>query len=684
MRSNKLLTLIGIAMLTTMTMLIVGCQVEGSKSHSNESGSNESGNEIKVGEWESWQTIEITEGKGTTISNVSVSTPWNTEKPQNAFGTYIATEIKKSAGWELILNTCAKDGYGPGRNYLIFYNDMLGIMRVFYYCDVEITGTGNEHFWQIIMGQNQDRASYYGQLPFGVAQSQKISFSIPSGSFTTENIFNQMVTNYQKGSNKTLAYKSWNCFEVDMSSYSTTQFSDANDQITFQLYATKTSNVTLESTISAKLTGTIDIDKVNPPAASSSKGIFDTIMSLKDYGSKIWDVGKTAFGLFSGTNILDSINTIAGAVPGLITSTKGYIDDIDDFFTGRVKEEKPQETTYTPTYRGTVNVNINGTIDTAGYITENGIAADIPVFTVSSAIIPHDSKFGEGVWNLKDVPQLIMFENLMYKPDAINEAKNDDDANDYRTYNFPVTMLDPESITLILRDDIKQNAKNIYLETVWGFMDDDISYAEYRTAMGLSNDIKFIADEQLYYLYNKFPEFSQRGEGNLSHVKFLDGALTDKYTRQIDDKEYIGYCLKMEALGKKFFAFPQSEKRLGTYYGKEGLSLPADKIIVMARLQFDLNGKRYVYTRRFLPNVSCYIVSNAADEKVKYLLDMRKKRKAAGWKVDGVFYPVVQSELENLYDFYYNTNTGNWTVNERSGEWCQGYEFWKRDERYRD
>jgi len=156
MNKPKTMTYISV-MILMITVLLIGCQQD--TSGSSQSGGSDS--DPKVGVWESWQSIEITEGKGSSAIKVSVSTPWNTVAPQNAFAADIAMDIKRADGWELIFNTCAKDGYGSGRNYLIFYNKLLGIMRVFYYCDMEITGTGNEHFWQVIMGKNQNRTSYY-------------------------------------------------------------------------------------------------------------------------------------------------------------------------------------------------------------------------------------------------------------------------------------------------------------------------------------------------------------------------------------------------------------------------------------------------------------------------------------------------------------------------------------------
>ncbi|MBQ7158478.1 MAG: hypothetical protein IJS09_03495, partial [Treponema sp.] len=94
--------------------------------------------------------------------------------------------------------------------------------------------------------------------------------------------------------------------------------------------------------------------------------------------------------------------------------------------------------------------------------------------------------------------------------------------------------------------------------------------------------------------------------------------------------------------------FPQS----GRYYN----SWPFDtqNLLVVVRLQFKIDGKQYVFTRRYLPTLTYY--HSALTEKVTALLKIRKDRKLAGWLVDGVSYPVVQAELENLYSIYYNEN----------------------------
>ena len=98
---------------------------------------------------------------------------------------------------------------------------------------------------------------------------------------------------------------------------------------------------------------------------------------------------------------------------------------------------------------------------------------------------------------------------------------------------------------------------------------------------------------------------------------------------------------------------------------------------MLVRLQFELNGNKHVYSRRYLPDIVVYYPTQGADELVYSMLDTRKKRKAADWKVDGVSYPVIRDELENLYNLYYDTKTKN-----------VGYQYeikeWTPNEQYRD
>jgi len=561
--------------------------------------------------WENWQTIEIIEGTGTATGKISVSTPWNTTNPQNAFSTNIGS-ISSEDGWELIMNTCGNTEYGAGRNYLIFYNTILGIMRVFYYCDINITGTGNEHFWEVLLGKNDEKRAYYGQLPFTPPFDKAINKTISGGSFKTDDIFRQMVSTYRDSSGKTFIHKTWNCFDLDMSAYFSTNFRNSSDEIVLNLYAKKTEAVSLESQLEGKIEGNFDLTSKKLPV-SSTKGFFGDLADVMSLGSGLI---KGAFGIFSGNygSTIDTLNTVASSLSGAIGSINGYL--------GKEKV----------VYKGNVDFHLTGTIDTQGYITENGLATDIPTFRITSGLISADSHFGEGIWNLTTTPRIIALEGLHLDPA-------------YTEWNFgynTITMLDPESIELVLREDIKEKATDIQLDTVWGlWYKDNVSYSDYRNALGL-------------------PETREDGESTSIWLKLpidqpfsiLDAELKDEITeqREHDSNLYGSICAKMQLENSEnaFIAFPQS----GQYYNSWPFA--TQNLLVVVRLQFKIDGKQYVFTRRYLPTLTYY--QSALTEKVTALLKIRKERKLAGWLVDGVSYPVVQAELENLYSIYYNEN----------------------------
>lgn len=491
-------------------------------------------------------------------------------------------------------------------------------MRVFYYCDINITGTGNQHFWEVILGNNSEKRAYYGQLPFTPPLDITMNKKIPTGSFNTDDIYRQMVTNYRDGSGKTFVYKTWNCFDLDMSAYSETNFAKSSDEIAFNLHANKIEAVSLESKLEGKIEGTFDFKSQKLPA-SSAKGFFGDLTDVIGLGSGII---KGVFGLYSGKydTALGSINTVAGAMSGMFGSVKGYM--------GKEKE----------VYKGNVDFHLTGIIDTQGYITENGLATDIPTFRIPASSISSDTLLGEGVWNLKTTPILMAFDRFQYN----------------NTFN--VTMLDPDSIELVLREDIKQKATNIQLETVWGYyefdnsddrLENDKNYGGYRAALGLSEydssdhwwvPIREVIGEDVYQ--DSFTVPLDKAEINI-----LDKKVSDFIK---DDPTYSHTLfLKIESdyLPHKFTAFPYSD----------GLGYP-ELVVVYVRLRFELNEKEYVYTRRYFPKFAYYRDIEKGKEKIESLLKKRKERKNANWLINGVSYPVTQSELENLYNLYYSSD----------------------------
>ena len=114
-------------------------------------------------DWENVKNVTLYYNHGATTQ---VPTPWNLENSQIAIQSSIGSDVLKADGWEMAFSTIGYDN--PGRNYFGLYNRELGILRIFFYCDKDVTGTGNHFYFHVQMGDQRNRESFYGTLPFGV------------------------------------------------------------------------------------------------------------------------------------------------------------------------------------------------------------------------------------------------------------------------------------------------------------------------------------------------------------------------------------------------------------------------------------------------------------------------------------------------------------------------------------
>ena len=84
--------------------------------------------------------------------NSPVTLPWyngaSTQIP-----SYMLHNYRPEDGWEMVYNYCINTSPGEiGKNYIIFYNKLTGILRVFYYNNNNVTSASTT-FWGINVSQ---------------------------------------------------------------------------------------------------------------------------------------------------------------------------------------------------------------------------------------------------------------------------------------------------------------------------------------------------------------------------------------------------------------------------------------------------------------------------------------------------------------------------------------------------
>lgn len=145
-----------------------------------------------VFDWEDTSSIMLN-GFGNVIL------PW-----YNAADTNIPYEIledyKKEDGWEMVYNLCTQSAATTyGKYYLIFYNKLRGILRVYYY-NVYNTTPATTTFWQLSFTKPTSMLNNIGH------------FTEPTHTNVTSNMYTTNISSVEaKG-----ITRGWNCFDVEL------------------------------------------------------------------------------------------------------------------------------------------------------------------------------------------------------------------------------------------------------------------------------------------------------------------------------------------------------------------------------------------------------------------------------------------------------------------------------------
>lgn len=259
-----------------------------------------------------------------------------------------------------------------------------------------------------------------------------------------------------------------------------TSLSENDDVLSVKTLCKKDESLKMESNLLAKLGGSIELEATQ---ASTSSGIFAPLEDLLGKANEIAslvDIAKSVIdpnplnAIENGIKLAKGACNLAGIDYG--SKTEG--------FNG---------------YKGNLNLNMDGTIDTKGVITNQAnVSGMYPISLKKSDFLTENCRtFGEGIWNLKSSP-VVYYTNAsvdfryMYDGDTNcswynrkspfkGQLINDKGTN--APYHGQVCYFDPSSIQLVLNDRL--------------FSQDEIKNAKVYATCGVRKGIKF-GDTETY------------------------------------------------------------------------------------------------------------------------------------------------------------------------------------------
>ena len=390
-----------------------------------------------------------------------VNLPWSNKSTASNIPPKIWKEMMAAPGgnqaknpWKLVLMNCGKEGSENG-NFLGFYNQLTGVLRMFVFVPEGIDAKGNNHMWGVLLN---DKLSSRSIFRYGVPTDRNITSNKSKLLLKQTDEMAQIISPWKRGKftgfNDCPMTPGWWAFDMDFSLYRNnddhfTRLQDCDDVLSFNPLCKTDESLKMESKLFAKLQGSIQLEATQ---ASTSSGIFAPLEELLGKANDIASLVDIAKGVID-PNPLNAIENGIKLAKGVCN-----VAGID----------YGQETTGFNGYQGNMNLALDGTIDTKGVISkQENVSGMMPIsFKKGDFITENCPSFGEGIWNLEHAP-------VVYHTNAFVGWKHEYDG--YKSYytdkrspfkgemnhsgiNDPnhghVCYFDPTSIKVVLNPNI--------------------------------------------------------------------------------------------------------------------------------------------------------------------------------------------------------------------------------------
>lgn len=373
-------------------------------------------------DWESTYFIELNNYQ-------KVILPWyNTAETQ--IPDEFLTDYQRKEGWELVYNLCnSSDVVTQGKYYLIFYNKLRGILRVFYY-NIHNTTTASTTFWQLSFNRNTSLLNAIEH--FAEACDRKNTTSV-------------YTTNLTSVESKSIS-RGWNCFDVELC-YDPT-LSSSPLRMGIRSYDLTYKEITLQSAIDLNSEGTIVSTTTTPKNSHIVNGINSGIqLAGKEVGNLVSDKLKK---FFRSEKLQEAaVNAINGGATSLI---KAGINLLFGSFLS-----KQEQTTQT------LSIKTTGRLKTTGSITYLSNTNINPVVNLvvpgtplgnSDFFIPSYNQ-PLGLWTLETAPILSLSSVVIWDRDNDSCGRNRVcESSNGNPYNFS-RLLRLEKINVLVNPTVK-------------------------------------------------------------------------------------------------------------------------------------------------------------------------------------------------------------------------------------
>jgi len=369
-------------------------------------------------------------GKGYRLVNL----PWSGGTVESNLPMNFCDKLRPENGWEWVYNLCGNRSTLNG-NFFALYNKWTGTLRIFAYYPQNF-GAGNDHLWEVTMnGQAAFRQGLHYGMPLDMTMKNPSALGLDAGGYS------QYVSPWvekRTGEKKIIPNAGWWAFDMDMSQYQP-NYAISNDKIRLKMYSWTEQSATFFSTMTANIDGSFSA----------------TMKEVED--SRASNMRATSEGIQAGFSLASGI---ASGMSGEYGSMFSALGD----FTGHAFNcgmEAGLDQSYTQV-EGTINMTMNGTIDTKGIIKSSTAVTGIASPTIPfSEFDTKNTMFGRGVWNLKTSPVVWLtdatarFDGLIsfwksYNPDMYGEINH----QYFLPHDADFYFFDPSSIEVELNPDL--------------------------------------------------------------------------------------------------------------------------------------------------------------------------------------------------------------------------------------
>lgn len=319
----------------------------------------------------------------------NVILPWYNAADAN-IPSEILEDYKKEDGWELVYNLCTESAAATyGKYYLIFYNKLRGILRVFYYDIYDVT-TANTTFWQLSFTKPTSMLNSIGH------------FTTP---MNTNSTFNVYTTNISSVESKGIS-RGWNCFDVELCY-------DPNSSSVAQKMGIRSYDVT-QGKITTR--GSLQLDSEGTIVSTGTAPRFPVLSNMIDAGVSGFgkELGKFVHNKLDSAKMSPLISTPISEI--VSTGSEGLLKSGINFLFGSFLTKKTTTTQ-------TLKIRTTGTIEAKSDFTMNSNTNINPLVSLVSPGSQVEStdyflpSYNEplGVWNLVDAPLLRLSSGVIWE-----------------------------------------------------------------------------------------------------------------------------------------------------------------------------------------------------------------------------------------------------------------------------